>query len=90
MSTFANMKANLRILPSPPSVFAYTIKEDFIVALNAGKRKTKLTLPVKGFDVLVNGYKAGITPLAGISDDVLILPARTGFVLMKSSVQKGK
>lgn len=65
-------------------VLGYRVKydnQDFIVYFNANNNKTvKVKLPKGEWDVLVNGYKAGVEKLSVVKDE-LNIDSTTGYVL---------
>lgn len=86
LRTFDEIRTGLFVLPSPPSVFAYALNDSsgsFIVALNAGKKMNKITLPSSGWHVLVNQEKASVAPIDEIGDHILVMPPQSGFILQK-------
>jgi len=86
LRTAEDIAGKITFLPSEPHLLVYTIQNDdqtLLIAVNAGIAGHSFTLPESGWDILVNGECAGTKVLGRINNNVLIIPPRTGFVLIR-------
>ncbi len=81
-----NVRERLQFLPTKQDgLIAYTIEgtPKMAVVLNPYTSAKSVTLPCSGWDVLVTGQQAGITPLYSVTD-VVEVGACSGVVLVRS------
>jgi len=87
LRTAADIANIITFLPAEQHLLTYTIKNDkntILVAVNADAAGHTFTLPECGWDILVNGEQAGTEVIGRITDKELVMPPRTGFVLIRT------
>jgi pullulanase len=79
-------------LDSEEQIIAYTLNTDvtLLVAVNADDTERTLSLPASGWDILVDGERAGVSAIGRVDGNVLTIPARTGFVLLHNDQNSGR
>ena len=88
LRTADDIEKSINFLDTERYMLAYTIEYDnttILVAVNANRNDQVLTLPDRGWDILVDGDTAGIESIGRIRNNELNMPARTGFVLMRQT-----
>ncbi|MDR0324775.1 MAG: type I pullulanase [Oscillospiraceae bacterium] len=84
LQTADEIAAAISFLPTEQQVLAYTLDTPdgpMVVAVNADSVERSLSLPMAGWDILVDGNHAGTGTIGRVEGDTLIMPALTGFVL---------
>jgi pullulanase len=92
LRTADDIAETIVFLDTEVEVIAYTLNTDktLLVAVNADDTERTLSLPASGWDVLVDGERAGVSAIDRIDGNVLTMPARTGFVLLQSNQGIGR
>ncbi|MDR2070168.1 MAG: type I pullulanase [Treponema sp.] len=92
LRTAAEIRERLRFLPAPEPgdlpVIAYTLENDpgggysrFVLIFNAGAEAQDIAIPPGDWDVLVNGERAGISPLERVAGGSVRVSGKTALVL---------
>ncbi|MCL1786665.1 MAG: type I pullulanase, partial [Defluviitaleaceae bacterium] len=84
LRTAAEVARDIKFMDAAPHVIAYTVThggQTLLVAFNAGREAYTLAAPIHGaWEMLVDGVRAGTTPLAQVNDGALTLSPRASYV----------
>ncbi|MCL1820218.1 MAG: type I pullulanase [Oscillospiraceae bacterium] len=85
LQTADEIAESITFMDVEAQVIAYTLKADetLFVAVNADDSERTVTLPVSGWDILVDGQRAGTSAIGRVDGNTLTMPARTGYVLLQ-------
>lgn len=93
MSTTAEIQKNLKFFDTNDSTIGYTISnnangdawKDIAVVINAGTKDTEVTLPTSNWTVAVEGEKLGKDAIRVVSDNKVVVPARTSMIIVDTA-----
>jgi pullulanase len=86
LRTADEIATSIEFMETEPHLMAYTLKhsgQTNIVAVNVDTADHMLTLPEAGWDIMVDGDKAGTEVLGRVDSNTYVIPAQTGVVLVQ-------